>query len=93
LATAAVENGRYFIDVEFCPLDDGAPAEVIELSLNPLPLQIAEGAYLQSDRDYSFYATLYGMFLDDLKYAFRYRKLVHLPPSSITERLLLPDFH
>jgi hypothetical protein len=78
LTTVAAKYGGYAIDFQFCPFDDGAAAQVIEIALDPLGLQIAQSADLEINRYYPGYVAHFGMFEDDLEYAFRYRKLVHL---------------
>jgi hypothetical protein len=82
LATIAAEYGRHSIDFQFCPFDKGATAQVIEISLDPLGLQIAQRADLEIYRYDLVYTARLRMFQDDLKYALRYRKLVHLPLLS-----------
>jgi hydroxyacylglutathione hydrolase len=77
----AVEYGRYPIDFQFCPFNDSAAAQVIEIPLDPLGLQITQSANLKIHRYYPSCVAHFRMFQDDLKYAFRYRKLVHLPSS------------
>jgi hypothetical protein len=79
LTTVAAEDGGYSIDFQLCSFNDSAAAQVIEIPLDPLGLQIAQSADLEIDRYYLFYVAHFRMCQDDLKNAFRYRKLVHLP--------------
>lgn len=77
-AVATVEYGEYSVDFQYRPFGDTAVAQVIEISLNPLLLQITQSTNLEIHRHNSIDPAPIRVFENDLKDTLRYCKLVHL---------------
>jgi hypothetical protein len=77
LTAVAAEHGGYSVGFQFCTFDNSAAAQAIEIPLDPLILQIAQGANLKVHRYDFFYVVGSCVLENNLKYILRYGKLVH----------------